>query len=309
MIQNLLKTFSDKKLIIETKSAVKKEKHHTYIVLKHLTEIYRRRIYADDNYYSLHDYCIRELGYTSGEAQYRVCAVKLMLGSSKIEMAVKSGKLHLSNAVIMQNYIANQDIKPGLVEREKLVEKVMGKSKRQAKEIIEQIPAAKSPGKISETKKVKIEVDAETKSLLDELAQLSGSNETKTLKEALKEKISELKTKQYTQSNKVTAKPPTHGIRYISTKVKAQVRIRGKNQCEYIDGGQKRCGQYKKLHIDHIKPFAMGGDNSPANLRLLCARHNQREAIKVFGVDKIENCNAGITILDKKKGLSHDNPY
>jgi hypothetical protein len=30
-------------------------------------------------------------------------------------------------------------------------------------------------------------------------------------------------------------------------------------------------------------PFALGGDNSPGNLRLLCGRHNRLEAERLYG--------------------------
>ncbi len=69
-----------------------------------------------------------------------------------------------------------------------------------------------------------------------------------------------------------------------------------------------------RLQIDHIIPFAQGGTNYPDNLRLLCQQHNLREAIKDFGIDKIEGSKMGFATnaknasITKKKGLSHDNP-
>ena len=37
------------------------------------------------------------------------------------------------------------------------------------------------------------------------------------------------------------------------------------------------------LQFDHIKPFALGGETTQSNLRLLCANHNRYLAEKEFG--------------------------
>jgi 5-methylcytosine-specific restriction endonuclease McrA len=45
----------------------------------------------------------------------------------------------------------------------------------------------------------------------------------------------------------------------------------------------KRCEETIRLNVDHIKPVARGGSNDITNLRLLCAKHNQLQAEKIFG--------------------------
>jgi hypothetical protein len=42
------------------------------------------------------------------------------------------------------------------------------------------------------------------------------------------------------------------------------------------------------LELHHIKPFAQGGANLAANLRLRCAAHNALEAEEDFGREYIE---------------------
>ena len=47
-------------------------------------------------------------------------------------------------------------------------------------------------------------------------------------------------------------------------------------QCTYVDHKtNRRCSSKRFLQIDHIQPFAMGGETEKKNLRLLCAGHNQ----------------------------------
>lgn len=76
--------------------------------------------------------------------------------------------------------------------------------------------------------------------------------------------------------------------RYISRPVRDEVYARDKGRCTFVSPGGKRCGSKWDLQIDHIIPFARGGDNSTGNLRLLCAKHNRLEAKRAFGEKHME---------------------
>jgi len=78
------------------------------------------------------------------------------------------------------------------------------------------------------------------------------------------------------------------GSRYIPQRVRDEVHARDKGCCSYVSPGGRRCGSKWDLQIDHIVPFARGGDNSPGNLRLLCAKHNRLEAERVYGKKHME---------------------
>ena len=78
--------------------------------------------------------------------------------------------------------------------------------------------------------------------------------------------------------------------RHIPAKIRDQVFIRDNHQCTYTSTDGTRCCSKHNLHVDHIKPFALGGSNEPENLRLLCAKHNRLEAKRVFGNDLIKRC-------------------
>jgi 5-methylcytosine-specific restriction endonuclease McrA len=51
----------------------------------------------------------------------------------------------------------------------------------------------------------------------------------------------------------------------------------------------KRCNSTWDLEIDHIVPYAGGGDNSPENLRLLCRKHNMHQAERIYGTEFMKN--------------------
>jgi len=77
--------------------------------------------------------------------------------------------------------------------------------------------------------------------------------------------------------------------RYIPRNVRDEVHARDKGRCTYVSPGGRRCGSTWDLQVDHIVPFARGGDNSPSNLRLLCGKHNRLEAERVYGKEKMTN--------------------
>jgi hypothetical protein len=63
--------------------------------------------------------------------------------------------------------------------------------------------------------------------------------------------------------------------RIIPTEVKKEVWDRDKGRCVI-------CGAKDELHFDHDLPYSKGGTSiSPANVRILCARHNLQKSDKI----------------------------
>jgi hypothetical protein len=76
--------------------------------------------------------------------------------------------------------------------------------------------------------------------------------------------------------------------RNIKANVKMAVAKKAKNQCEFVGINGKRCECREKLEFAHVNAFAKGGENSEDNLKLFCKGHNQFDAIKVFGREKMQ---------------------
>ncbi len=76
--------------------------------------------------------------------------------------------------------------------------------------------------------------------------------------------------------------------RNIPQRVRDEVFLRDGGKCTFIGSDGRRCESRWNLQIDHILPFARGGDNSPGNLRLLCGKHNRLEAERVYGSPHME---------------------
>jgi 5-methylcytosine-specific restriction endonuclease McrA len=86
---------------------------------------------------------------------------------------------------------------------------------------------------------------------------------------------------------------PTHSKhveynRYIPQAVQDEVFTRDGGRCTYVSPNGTRCNSNWNLHIDHIRPYAKGGDHSVENLRLLCAKHNNLEAERVYSREFME---------------------
>ena len=71
--------------------------------------------------------------------------------------------------------------------------------------------------------------------------------------------------------------------RRIPASTKRAVYTRDKSQCTFVGTNGRQCASKRALQIDHVKPVALGGAGTPANLRLLCAYHNRLEADRLLG--------------------------
>ena len=75
-----------------------------------------------------------------------------------------------------------------------------------------------------------------------------------------------------------SAQPPHRArrSRHIPAPVRREVWRRDGGCCSYVDPHSgRRCGSRFLLELDHIVPFALGGDAQPSNLRLHCSAHHR----------------------------------
>jgi 5-methylcytosine-specific restriction endonuclease McrA len=76
--------------------------------------------------------------------------------------------------------------------------------------------------------------------------------------------------------------------RSVPASLRKKVWARDMGKCTFMDAlTGKKCESQFRIHIDHIKPWAMGGESTMKNLRLLCAQHNNLQALHLFGKKKM----------------------
>ncbi len=71
---------------------------------------------------------------------------------------------------------------------------------------------------------------------------------------------------------------------HIPNAAKRQIMARDGLRCTYVSADRVRCTETKFAQIHHEHPWARGGDETPNNLRILCAAHNRLHAERDFGV-------------------------
>jgi hypothetical protein len=71
--------------------------------------------------------------------------------------------------------------------------------------------------------------------------------------------------------------------RHVPAEVSREVFTRDAGRCQRgtADGGI--CGSTHRVQLDHVVPVARGGTSTVANLRVLCAFHNDLAAREAYG--------------------------
>jgi hypothetical protein len=78
------------------------------------------------------------------------------------------------------------------------------------------------------------------------------------------------------------ARPKTW-TRYVSAAVRRAVWKRDEGSCTFRGAGGRRCSSTHRLQLDHLYPYAWGGEATVDNLTLRCAAHNLHRAREHFG--------------------------
>jgi hypothetical protein len=304
-----LRYLSNKILLENLISLVKKERELTLQVLHHLREIERRSLFSELGYSSLFEYVVRELKYSESAAQRRISSMRLLRELPELETKIEEGVLTLSHLSQAQSFFRQEKV--GTIdEKREILFHLENKSKREVER--ELISRSTEPAKLVVEKirqitpkysEIKILVEEKILKQIEEIKNLlahakPSATTREVIEHALSETLERLKPKAPKENKTVqpikslSLLPPAavgKSTRYISQNVKREVWARDKGQCTYVNKDtKKRCMCKYGLEFDHIKAFALGGDNSTENLRLKCRAHNQLAAIQVFGKQKMQ---------------------
>ena len=123
-------------------------------------------------------------------------------------------------------------------------------------------------------------------------ALMPGLDLAEVMEAAVTEKLERLEAKRYAKTNKprksVEDADTSSGVRGIAALVKRSVWERDRGRCTFFSAAGKRCPERHRLEFHHDEPFALGGDRSPTNIRLLCHAHNAYMAEMDYGKAKMD---------------------
>jgi hypothetical protein len=151
------------------------------------------------------------------------------------------------------------------------------------------IPLA--PGRV----RLQTTVDLETEDLVREAHELLGhptatSHVPEVLKAAMRLYVERLRKQKFAETDAPRpGRPRSEDSRHVPAAVKRAVHERDHGRCTYVSPTGHRCEERSGLELDHIVPYAQGGEASVSNLRLRCHAHNQYEAERVYGASFMKN--------------------
>src|SRR5690242_874722 len=101
-----LSHLSNQELFSATQIAVRNESEATRLVLLHLLEVEKRKLYLERGFPSLFEFCVQVLGYCAGSAQIRIQSMRLIreLPAQREEIIQKleNGTLKLTQLATVQ---------------------------------------------------------------------------------------------------------------------------------------------------------------------------------------------------------------
>ena len=280
-----LRNYSDKELLTQTKNLIIKEQKLLCVILSHLEEIERRKLYCDLGYTSLFDYSLKELKYTQQQAWRRINAMRLLKTLPELKKSVDEGSLTLSSINLASSLFKEAKIN-STEKKLQIMSGMKNLTKSQCEDKIFELkidygifqkPNRTVIKKISlNTSRVHVNLSKDTLLKIEKIKNLTKENDLDKIISLLADSYISQKIETKNES-KVTVK----NSRYIPRKVKETVYKRANGQCE-------NCGSTHHLEYDHVVPYAKGGTNALSNITLKCKNCNLRKAINDFGQKKMD---------------------
>lgn len=292
---------SDADLLNRTEKLVEKERENLTVILRHLREIERRKLYSKLKCASLFDYAMKVLKYSEDQAYTRIAAMRLLKETPELEKDIQTGALSLSNCSKLSTHFRKHWQNGHRLtgeQRRSIANDVCNKSAREADRILashfpEQRPSDKFRSISEEEIEFRFVGKRQTLPKVDRLRGMIAHSHPHIPMGELLDKLCDVGLSTWTKSSpgtsRVRARQAAESKEESKNGVPAPTSQAAlKRQIHARDQVCTNCGSTYALEIDHKQPKALGGKDTPENLRLLCRNCNQRAAIETFGVSHME---------------------
>jgi hypothetical protein len=287
-----LEKLQDHELIFVTQDLVAQERKLTTQVLYHLREIEVRLLHLKRGYSSLHEFAVKELGYSDGAAYRRISAMRLLKELPELKESIESGRLSLTTVSVAQTFFRNDQKDYSVHEKRELVQKLEGKSRREAEQLFASISPQAIPQErervLSDTQtEIRFTASQELMTKFERLRELFSHKNPHASYAELFEMMADQVLKKLDPRNepakRASPEKLTDPRRRTATRLmRRQLARQDRERCTYIDQlTGRRCSSRFLLQVHHKKAYALGGETRIENLTLLCAAHNRLLAIPI----------------------------
>ncbi len=239
-------------------------------------------------------------GYSNAAAYRHIEAARLLKAVPSVSEKLTAGSVNLSTLSKAQSIIKQQEKTSGQkvssLEKADIIKSIENKSAVEVEQTLtERFPETAS------------QVYQERRRVIDQnqiRLQMNLSNETaeqiQRAKEVLSHKFPNASDAdiiayaiEFMLQKIDPLKAPVKSTSAAEVKSKPQIRLsiirKANSKCTFKDPVTGRvCGSSHQIEIDHIRPKALGGSDTPDNLRVLCRQHNLLMAEKSFGKQIME---------------------
>lgn len=301
-----LRSLSDKELIARLKSLVDHERRHLADLLACLAETQRRKLYSDEGYPHLFEFCVRELRYSSGAAFRRVRAARAANLYPEVYSLIADGSLSLTAIAQIEPLLCPEN-------KDQLLAQAQGKSTRDLERIVSTLdphadvadrmrrrpeaadlplPPLAPREKLLFLAPARVQFSFTASEIFREEVErirqlLRARFPDGRLEDVLPVPVEEYLDRHDPDRRLQTKRPAPHtetDARRIPQWVRDAVWKRDEGRCAFIGPAGQRCPARELIEFDHAKPYALGGrSDDPDNVRLLCRAHNQLAARRIFG--------------------------
>jgi len=302
-----------------------KERELVAELIRELSVMHNERSFVTAGYPSLFVFCVQALGYSEGAAWRRSAAAKALSVSPELYQQLRDGQITLYAAAELSKVVtaknskeiinlasgcSKQEVKELVADFSAPRTKAKQTERVRVNRVIQDISPPlelTSPEKCKAQKKsytVTLELDEAEMELINQAQVVLSTRKVKdTVLKAAKRVVAKEKKltllrerraaklespealKVVTSPEKSQSKKPS---RYIPADVRHAVTKRDNGRCSYVAPDGTRCCETNNLEFDHRVPFALGGQSTVENLRLVCRGHNRMYADNVFGREWVE---------------------
>ncbi len=309
---------TDKDIVSGLERCLAKARACQAMVIAHVAEIDRRRLFRERGFPSMHAYCVEALHMSEAAAFNRIAVGRLALRYPRVLDMIATGHLHLSGAKLLGPILDDDN-----------VDRLLDAAARQSKRRIAELVAAEAPRPDVRTELIdlgrgngavllfpepvinrtwprappaRIEALAPKRYALqvtisshlhDKLRQaqdllrhsIPDGDIAQILERGLDLVIERATKRQFAATDKPRPKPeqPADLAATVPAHLRREVAERDGYRCTFVADDGTRCGATSWLQFDHVEPRARGGPSTADNLRLLCRAHNQLEAERRLG--------------------------